>query len=545
MIDIAGLQTRVVGAFGADLPRRLRRLQSALTMANVVGLLGAALALFLLLFLHEPWNIRLPLYLILAVWIILRPRVALYLLPLSVPWGALDYISPGSLRFNSTDILVILLGISWLLSYTLRTGSAAHGPRDYEPGGVPLPLLLALLALLGAMVISTTVAISLKSSLKEIFKWLEFLIVVVAGSGYLRTRRQIWTILIMSLLAALSQAFLGYYQEIFSVGPVSFIRAESLRVYGTFNQPNPYAGYINLSLSVVLALALVGGRRQTRILSGIAAFLLAIAEFFSESRGGWLACITAALLIVLVGLPQLRPFWRLLFIGIWAFIEGVLIGLIPQRLFTPLLNFLGLTSLSFTQPDAQSYATAERLAHWLAGIHMFFDHPLLGVGIGNYGDAYPHYAIGIFVLPLGHAHNYFINVAAEMGILGLLIYTLWLIVIAVLGSGIYRRLRSKERLLRRQTQQEIAATTSGNAGGGWPRVSRRLTRAWLDRLADDRALALGILAAFLSVLMHNMFDDLYVQGMTDLMALLLIVLIRLEPVERATLATVATDQGGA
>src|SRR5579884_2523103 len=73
------------------------------TAANATGLLGALLTFALLFALPTPWNIRIPLYLTLALWVLLRPRVALYLLPLSIPWGALDYMSIGPLRLNSTD----------------------------------------------------------------------------------------------------------------------------------------------------------------------------------------------------------------------------------------------------------------------------------------------------------------------------------------------------------------------------------------------------------------------------------------------------------
>ena len=52
----------------------------------------------------------------------------------------------------------------------------------------------------------------------------------------------------------------------------------------------------------------------------------------------------------------------------------------------------------------------------------------------------------------------------------------------------------------------------------------------VDKLTNDRALAVGILAALLSVCIHNMVDDLYVHSMTNLIALLFVALIRLEGV---------------
>ena len=65
---------------------------------------------------------------------------------------------------------------------------------------------------------------------------------------------------------------------------------------------------------------------------------------------------------------------------------------------------------------------------------MYFDHPILGVGIGNYPDAYPRYFITIFVDPLGHAHNYYINIAAETGSIGLIVYLLFILATFVVAG---------------------------------------------------------------------------------------------------------------
>src|SRR5439155_19390521 len=60
----------------------------------------------------------------------------------------------------------------------------------------------------------------------------------------------------------------------------------------------------------------------------------------------------------------------------------------------------------------------------------------------------------------------------------------------------------------------------------------RGTSEVLHVLKNDRALAIGLLAALISVCVHNLVDDLYVHSLTNLIALLLIVLIRLEGVTR-------------
>ena len=236
------------------LKKPFRTWRKFVTSSNLTTSVCIAIAIFLLLAPPMPWNIRLTLYAALLVWTILRPRVALYLIPICVPWGSLDFIELQGLRLNSADILVIFLAIGWLMSFGLRQST---GPRDREASHIPSSLVIAMLALVGTMVLSATVALNINSSLKEISKWLEVVVVILLGSQYLRSRRQIWIIVALICLAGISQAFYGYIQAFFNLGPQSFIRDAGLRVYGTFDQPNPYAGYINIPLSITLALTLL------------------------------------------------------------------------------------------------------------------------------------------------------------------------------------------------------------------------------------------------------------------------------------------------
>jgi len=60
-------------------------------------------------------------------------------------------------------------------------------------------------------------------------------------------------------------------------------------------------------------------------------------------------------------------------------------------------------------------------------------------------------------------------------------------------------------------------------------------RAVVGQLTNDRALAIGLLAALITVCTHNLVDDLFVHNLTNLIALLLIALIRLEKVTPSVL----------
>lgn len=499
----------------------LTAMREHMTFAHSVGLLGGVLALFCLLLLPSSgyWNVRLPLYLLLVIWTLLRPRVALYLLPIAIPWGSLDTINIGSLNTNSTDILVILLIMSWLGSFVLRSqGLQKGGPMDQEHAPLPCYLVVAAFALLFAMILSIVTAHSINASIKDLIKWIEFLAVLLLGARYLRTRNQIWTLMIIICLAGVSQACYGYAQNFFNLGPQSFIRDGGLRVYGTFNQPNPYAGYINMSLPITLSLTLLGRNWATRILAGIAAISLGAAEYLTKSNGGEIAISVAILFIFVVGFPQLRKLAAVGAVGVLLLVATLLAGVIPQRLTLPILRKLGLVAISFTSPSAQDFSTAERLAHWIAGINMFMDHPLTGVGIGNYGAAYGPYHVTIFVNSLDHAHNYYINISAETGIIGLTTFALLLVAMFVAGGHAYKTISKKYMQLK-------AARTTPKAG--MSRLEMLRSSSMFSILANDRAVAIGLLASLIGICTHNFVDNLYVHGMTILFALLLVALIRL------------------
>jgi O-antigen ligase len=111
---------------------------------------------------------------------------------------------------------------------------------------------------------------------------------------------------------------------------------------------------------------------------------------------------------------------------------------------------------------------------------MWRDHLWLGVGTGNYEPVYAQYALPLWPLPLGHAHNYYLNVAAEAGFLGLVAYLfLW-------GAALLVSWRATRR-----------AT-------GW---------YW--------GVALGLLGVLVHLSVHNFFDNLYVHGMYLHVAILL------------------------
>jgi len=95
---------------------------------------------------------------------------------------------------------------------------------------------------------------------------------------------------------------------------------------------------------------------------------------------------------------------------------------------------------------------ANRIEYWKAGIDIIKDYPLLGVGLYNFGGVYPKYKLDI-AEETQLAHNNFIQVWAEQGVLGFVAFCLfWLVlfkkgvrglknvkhkIIYILGLGIF------------------------------------------------------------------------------------------------------------
>jgi O-antigen ligase len=148
--------------------------------------------------------------------------------------------------------------------------------------------------------------------------------------------------------------------------------------------------------------------------------------------------------------------------------------------FSDFVPYVGVADVRGIEVTDANFAVLERMAHWQSALEMWTEHPWLGVGIGNYEPAYGRYALPQWPLPLGHAHNYYLNIAAEAGVLGLGAYlVLW--VTALIGA--YRGTRRTS---------------------GWH---------W--------GIALGILGVLVHLSVHNFFDNLYVHAMYVQVAILL------------------------
>lgn len=122
------------------------------------------------------------------------------------------------------------------------------------------PLQMPLFIFVGAALLSLWNAVELPIyGVPELAKWVQIVLLLLFVSTYLTRRRLPW--LLGALLAAgLFQAGVGMWQfGLRGKGPEHFAILDErfYRAYGTFEQPNPYAGFLGLMLP--LALGGLGG----------------------------------------------------------------------------------------------------------------------------------------------------------------------------------------------------------------------------------------------------------------------------------------------
>jgi O-antigen ligase len=77
----------------------------------------------------------------------------------------------------------------------------------------------------------------------------------------------------------------------------------------------------------------------------------------------------------------------------------------------PLLRSSGLTG-------GTGDLTSGRLAFWKAAVNIFLGHPLAGVGLDAFGDAYSSYDLSSGKFRVEQAHNDYLQILADAGILG-------------------------------------------------------------------------------------------------------------------------------
>jgi O-antigen ligase len=193
---------------------------------------------------------------------------------------------------------------------------------------------------------------------------------------------------------------------------------EGYRIMGTYGDPNFFAQVMVVIIPIALNRFLYEKKTIFKILAGWALAASFLTVIFTFSRGGFLALCAVLALIVFIRKPPLVA----ILCGVLILL--LLIPFLPATYFDRIQTILQY--LPFSGADVRGEVSLRgRMSEYEVGIRMFLDHPILGIGFDNYAANYLKYSMQIGLDPRRterSAHSLYIQVLAEEGILGLIMF---------------------------------------------------------------------------------------------------------------------------
>lgn len=236
----------------------------------------------------------------------------------------------------------------------------------------------------------------------------KFLLLALFYFAVINTKIELKTIKhisIVTLMSMLISSLYGLYQHY-------YLRITRI---SSFCGPLAFGNLLGIAMLFTVSFMLWGEtKKSNKAILLFTTLLFGLNLLFTQARGAWLGFLGALFLLLWLKNKKL-----LIFLATFCII--LLLTLPPvyvERFYS-----------SFDISDDSSNQT--RLALWKAAVQMFLDHPINGVGIGNYSNiCKTKYTQGKDLATTVHAHNNFLHYMAEMGIIGLLSLT-WLMLAAL------------------------------------------------------------------------------------------------------------------
>jgi O-antigen ligase len=205
--------------------------------------------------------------------------------------------------------------------------------------------------------------------------------------------------------------------------------------FGPFINRHHFAGYMELTLALPLGLLFTGAvEREKRVLFIFAAAVMGVALIMTNSRGGMISLAAEILFLALMsGFARKRRHdgeserevsgksaaVRVL-LGLALFL-GLIGGVVLLGGESVLNRFVGTVN--------SSDPTTGRVHFWKVTLDIVADHPIIGSGLGSFGVAYTRYDSRNGLMRLEQAHNDYLQILSDAGIIGAALGLFFIIVL--------------------------------------------------------------------------------------------------------------------
>jgi len=250
------------------------------------------------------------------------------------------------------------------------------------------------------------------------------------------TKKQARSITMVVIVAGAMIALRGIYQWSFGLGWTmeyleqlrwdlpSYLYAKriilSKRAFSTFLSPDMLAGYLAMVIPLAGGLLIDKPRvRRTTVFALIALSIIFICLVLTKSLGGWLSLLAASMIFFILLFKEGSTIDRKRVVKVATIVLAAIVLVTLSIIITQRDRFI--------DPNDPENSIIQRLYYWKGALNIIKEFPTTGTGWGNFGSAYTKF------MPAGakevrNAHNSYLQIWAETGIMGLMAMT-WLIFI--------------------------------------------------------------------------------------------------------------------
>lgn len=275
----------------------------------------------------------------------------------------------------------------------------------------PFTVIIAMFLFLAAF--SAFTSVSGLGSIKVLLVYFIFTVAFTLIVNTVKTKAQYKSLLSVFTIAAFCVAAYGVVQNFTLVQTTqSWVDTEMFediktRVFSTLDNPNILGQFLILSLPLTLSCMLSAKKTLAKLCYTVMLAIGAFCLLFTWSRAAWVGVVLA------IGIMLLKKDKRFLGVCMAALVLAPFI--LPESILQR------ITSIGNTGDSSTSY----RISVWIASIYMVRDFFFTGVGLGPeaFSVMYRNYALGGASFAL-HAHNFYLQWVADMGIGGLIVFAL-------------------------------------------------------------------------------------------------------------------------
>jgi O-antigen ligase/tetratricopeptide (TPR) repeat protein len=373
---------------------------------------------------------------------------------MALPFSALLGVYSGWVEARlALQIVVFSLAALWL-SFVDPVRLKRLAQASY-----PLWLMLALLTILALLSSFTSVRVA--ASAAEFGQFLSYIALFFLTIDLVRNEAEIERFANIILIVG---SLMGLVAVYFYWGQTGYI--SSPRMNSMFGNKNHFAGFLLLILPLAVVLYLHSADTREQVAYGATAVFLSDCFILTYSRGAWLSLLPGLFLIGWAGrrLPLRQPLKRIAVLLVAVMATAFLINSDALRqaheVGTRAVGSIMAAAIHAAEPEG---SLSDRFGYWQGAIRIIGDHPLLGTGLGTFKDLFLKYQQEPFHYSK-YAHNYFLQMGAEMGVIGLI---LAVELVGAIGWRCYNLLSKMlaDSLIQQASASPISAIAVGLSGG--------------------------------------------------------------------------------